>query len=57
MFEMSNLLLWYEIVWLKKKKKKKKEEFFSIHVKTTSAGIEPCPFGFEGHALLHVREQ
>ena len=41
---MSNLLLWYEIVWLKKKKKKKEEEFFSIHVKKKRAQVSnPVP--------------
>ena len=41
--KMSNVVLGYEIVWLKKNNNKKKVQFYS-------------PFGFEGQALLHIQE-
>ena len=53
---MSNVVLGYEIVWLKKKKKKKEELYFILK-KRVIAGIKPSPFGFEGQALLHIQEQ
>ena len=53
--KMSNVVLGYEIVWLKKNNKEESTILLFLK-KRVIAGVKPSPFGFEGQALLHIQE-